>query len=71
MSSRPQRTRATWQPLDLSGVTDRLESARDLLRQAAALTAARDAQTLAAMTEQQRTRTREERDGHPQRRRYR
>lgn len=60
-----------WQSLDLSDLTDRLETARDLLRQAAALTAATEARTVAAMTEQERRRGEEARLGHPRRRRYR
>jgi hypothetical protein len=64
------RTSASWQRLDLSGITARLETARDLLRQAAALAATQDAGTLAAMAELQQRRADEE--GHGlQRRRYR
>ena len=60
-----------WQSLDMSDLTDRLETARDLLRQAAALAAAEQARTVSAMTEQQRRRGEEARHGHPRRRRYR
>lgn len=68
----PRRTAASsWQSLDTSGLVERLETARDLLRQAAALTAAQEARTVAAMTEQERRRGEEGRLGHPRRRRYR
>ncbi len=60
-----------WQSLDMSDLTARLEAARDLLHQAAALAAAEQARTVAAMTEQHRIRGEEARHGHPRRRRYR
>ena len=62
---------SVWQSLDLADVTGRLETARDLLRQAAALVAAEQARTVAAMAEQERIRGEEARHGHPRRRRYR
>jgi hypothetical protein len=65
------RYSATWQPLDLSSLTDRLATARDLLRQAAALTAARETQRLGAMVDHEQQRMQEEEHGQPRRRRYR
>lgn len=62
---------SSWQSLDMSDLTARLEAARDLLQQAAALAAAEQARTVAAMTEQQRIRGEEARHGYPRRRRYR
>jgi hypothetical protein len=49
----------------------RLETARDLLRRAAALTAVQEAANLSAITEQQRRRSEEVRDAGLRRRRYR
>lgn len=67
----PARYAASWRPLDLSGMAERLATARDLLQQAAALTAAQEAQRLGAMVDQQQRRVEEERHGQPRRRRYR
>lgn len=67
---RPDRTTA-WQRLELSSLSDRLATARDLLRQAAALTAAQEAQRLGAMADQQHQRMMEEQHGQSRRRRYR
>ncbi|MFV0524143.1 MAG: hypothetical protein ACK5RL_06565 [Acidimicrobiales bacterium] len=65
------RYATAWRPLDLSGVTERLATARDLLEQAAALTAAQEVQQLGAMVDQQQRRVGEERHGQPRRRRFR
>jgi hypothetical protein len=63
-------TRSSWQPLDLSRLTERIEEARDLLQQAAAVAAAQDGARLAAVAELHR-RQGEERRADPHRRRYR
>ncbi|SFK01317.1 hypothetical protein [Cellulomonas sp. KH9] len=60
-----------WRPAEPVELLSRLESARDMLREAAALVAAQEAATLAAMTEQQRRRGQEVRDAGLRRRRYR
>lgn len=70
-SRRGARYSATWRPLDLSSLTDRLATARDLLRQAAALTAAQDTQRLGAMVDHEQQRMQEVQHGQPRRRRYR
>ena len=62
---------AAWRPLDLSSLTDRLAAARDLLQQAAALTAVQEAQRLGEMVDHQTQRIGEEQHGQPRRRRYR
>lgn len=67
----PARYATAWRPIDLSGVAERLATARDLLQQAAALTAAQEAERLGAMVDQQQRRVEEERYGQPRRRRYR
>jgi hypothetical protein len=68
----PSRTVTTgWRGFDAGELISRLETARDLLRQAAALSAADEAATLAALAEQERVRGEEARRGHPRRRRYR
>jgi hypothetical protein len=65
------RTRADWQAFDLSGLAGRLEQARALLEQAAALAATQDAGRITAMTHLQEQLGRE-RDAHDNgRRRYR
>ena len=69
----PRRARTVssgWRAMDPDDLVGRLESARDLLRQAAALTATNEAATLAAMTEQERIRAEEVRRGRVRRRRY-
>lgn len=63
-------TESRWTELDMSGLINRLEQARTLLEQAAALTAADDAGRVAAVTELQR-RLAEERHDNPNRRRHR
>ena len=60
-----------WRPAEPVELVSRLESARDMLRQAAALVAAQEAATLSAMAEQQRRRHEEVRDAGLRRRRYR
>lgn len=67
----PRTTSSGWQPVEPVELLTRLETARDLLRRAAALTAVQEAANLAAMTEQQRRRTQEVRDAGLRRRRYR
>lgn len=70
--SPPPRTITTgWRGFDASALIGRLESARDLLRQAASLSAADEAATLADLAEQERLRGEEARHGHARRRRYR
>jgi hypothetical protein len=67
-------TRASWEPLDLSGLAERLEQAQALLEQAAALATAQDAARLASMADlQDRLASERERGhgGHARRRRYR
>ncbi len=64
-------TDASWQTFDLSGLAGRLEQARALLEQAAALAATQDAARIATMTHLQ-ERLGRERDAHDRsRRRYR
>lgn len=60
-----------WRSMDPTDLVGRLQAARDLLRQAAALTATAEARTVAAMTEQERLRAEEVRRGRLRRRRYR
>lgn len=70
----PARARTAtsgWQSLEPTDLVGRLQAARDLLRQAAALTATAEARTVAAMTEQERLRAEEVRRGRLRRRRYR
>ena len=63
-------TSATWNPLDLSNLIERLEQAKALLEQAAALAAVHDADQLTAVTELHR-RLNEEGRADPHGRRYR
>lgn len=63
-------TRASWEPLDASGLVERLREAQSLLERAAAVAAAEDGARLTAMAELQR-RLEEERRADPRRRRYR
>lgn len=63
-------TSSHWQPLDLSGLVARLEEAKALLEQAAALAAVHDAGRVTAMAELQR-RLAEESRADAQRQRYR
>lgn len=70
----PARARTAtsgWRSMDPTDLVGRLQAARDLLRQAAALTATAEARTVAAMTEQERLRAEEVRRGRLRRRRYR
>jgi hypothetical protein len=60
-----------WRAADPADLVGRLEAARDLLRRAAALEAAEQARTVAAMTEQERRRVEEVHRGRVRRRRYR
>jgi hypothetical protein len=66
--SEPPRVR--WEPLDMSGLAERLSEVEVLLQQAAELAAAQDVSTASAMVELQR-RLAEEEHGHPRRRRDR
>ncbi|HZI98334.1 MAG TPA: hypothetical protein VFD41_12495 [Actinomycetales bacterium] len=70
-TSHVSTTSSGWRAADPGDLVGRLEAARDLLRSAAALEAAAQARTLAAMTEQQRRRVEEVRLGRVRRRRYR
>jgi hypothetical protein len=63
-------TTTSWQPLDFSGLVQRLEEAKALLEQAAAVAAVQDGGRLTAVTELQR-RLAEEHHGDRNRRRYR
>ncbi len=64
---------ARWQRMDLSNLVDRLEQARVLLEQAAAMVAVQDVSRVAPMAELQRrlAEEQEDRHGHADRRRYR
>lgn len=64
------RSSSDWQPLDFSRLIDRLEEAKGLLEQAAAVAAVHDAARLTAVSELHR-RLSEEDDGDANRRRYR
>jgi hypothetical protein len=66
----PTVTTSSWQPLDAARLVERLEEAKALLEQAAALAAARDANRLTAASELQR-RLVEEDHVDPHRRPYR
>jgi hypothetical protein len=66
----PKTTSSDWQPLDFSGLVDRLQEAKALLEQAAALAAVHDAGRLTAVSELQR-RLAEEDHADAHRRRYR
>lgn len=68
---RPRTVTTGWRGFDVTELTTRLETARDLLRQAAALSAAEEASALASLAEQERVRGEEARRGHARRRRYR
>jgi hypothetical protein len=63
-------TTSSWQPLDLSGLAERIETARHLLEEAAAVVAAQDAARLTAAAELHR-RLAEERHADRHRRPYR
>lgn len=63
-------TTSAWQPLDFSRLIERLEEAKALLEQAAALTAVQDAGRLTAVSELQR-RLAEDNHADAHRRRYR
>jgi hypothetical protein len=60
-----------WRPAGLQGLIDRLSEAKDLLEQAAALAAARDAERVRALAELQRQANQEQANGPSARRRYR
>lgn len=62
---------APWQPLSMQGLIDRLSEAKGIVEQAAALTAARDAERVRALAELQRQTNKEQASGPGARRRYR